>query len=91
MNAPLPARALLAPDRDPTSRVASRRCGAAARRIRLAIGRLRAAKNLLAKARGWLPANDDALLIQLEVHRLFDVEKKLIAIARKLEAEVDRE
>lgn len=69
-----------------TAPISERRSREAARRLRSSISELRGTKTLIAKARGWLPACDTELELQLEVRKLWDVEKRLLALARRLEA-----
>ncbi len=81
MNAPLPPGIIEAPA------TTERRNAGASRRVRQAIAELRATKTSIAKARSWLPRCDLELELVLEVRKLWDIEKRLIAIARRLEAD----
>ncbi len=79
MNAPLSPEVLAPP-------LSARRARWAAHFARLAISGIRGVKTFIGKARGWLPACDLDLELQLLARKLLDVEKTLIGIARRLEA-----
>lgn len=72
-------------DGDHTSTVASRRARAAARRLRNSIAGLRGTKTSIARARDWLPLCDTEVELRLELRKLFEIERRLIAIVRRLE------
>ncbi len=58
----------------------------ASEHVRHAISEIRGSKTAINKGRSWLPRCDADLELLLEIRKLREVELRLIALARKLEA-----